>query len=218
MLRAILFDMDGLLANSEPLHQKAEKMLFRYLRVDGSELNKKTFGMKAEDALEFLKENLKFKQSVETARKFWFDAIRNLFLSGVAPMPFAGECVDSMKKAGYPLGLCSSSPGEIVDIGLRSLGLKSYFDVILSGDDVSRGKPDPEIYLEASRRLGIQPAYCIVLEDSPAGALAALAGGMNCIVVPNHYTAHLKFPSGAYLVKDLSVVTPDFISRLFPPE
>lgn len=215
MFPAVLFDMDGLLADTEHLHQECEDILFQYLEVDGKKINKETFGMKAEDALLYLKDRLGFEKSVEEAKSFWLDTILRLFKTGVRPMPYAAECVESMSGAGHPVALCSSSPRLLVDTALESIGLKSYFDVILSGDDVSRGKPDPEIYLLASEKLGVPPNRCVVLEDSPAGVLAALNAGMRCIAVPNKYTWKFKFPEEAIVLKDLSEVTPASILRLF---
>lgn len=216
MKPVLLFDMDGLLADSESLHQEAERLLFQFLQVDGTKIKKKTFGMKAEDALILLRHELNFSKTIEEAGKFWIDAVTRLFRSGVPPMPYAKECIHALYNAGYDMGLCSSSPKQLVDIAIESMKLREYFRIIKSGDDVKHGKPDPEIYLAASGNFGISPARCIVFEDSPAGAASALNAGMRCVVIPNRYTESLDFPRGVVKIGDLSLVTPNFISSLFP--
>lgn len=213
---ALIFDMDGLLADSEPLHQRAEARLFRRLGLDPARVNKGYFGMKAEDALRILKTELGFAPSLEEARAAWFAAVVEEFSQGVPPMPHARQCVLELKALGYGLGLCSSSPRALVDLALHSMELEGRFQAVVSGDDVTRGKPDPAIYLLAAERLHTPPRRCVAFEDSPAGAQAALAAGMQCIVIPNGFTRAFPFPLQVLKLRDLSQVTGPVLESLVP--
>ena len=146
MSYGIIFDMDGLLIDSEPLHKEAEARLFAYLGCEGKNLSQQTFGMKAEDALLFLKQKLKFSHSLEEARAFWQEQIESLFKKKVEFMPSARMVLENLKNAGFSLGLCSSSPRSLIELALTQLGIMNYFLAVVSGDDVKKGKPDPEIY------------------------------------------------------------------------
>src|SRR5262249_45764182 len=102
---------------------------------------------------------------------------------------------------GMRLALASSSRHSWIDATLRSLNLSDAFEVVVSGDDVSRGKPDPEIYLLTAERLGVPPERCLAIEDSPNGVMSAYRAGMSVIGVRTPYTAHLQL-QGAALVVD----------------
>ena len=102
-----------------------------------------------------------------------------------APMPGAAHAVALLHGAGYPLAVASSGVRGYLETVLERLGLRPYFGVLVCGEDVTRGKPDPEPYLLAAAHLGVPPARCVVFEDAAVGVRAARAAGMACIGVPN---------------------------------
>jgi HAD superfamily hydrolase (TIGR01509 family) len=99
--------------------------------------------------------------------------------------PGAADLLPALKKAGYRLAVASSSPRDMVLTNLGRTGIDSYFDVVVCGDEVSRGKPDPDIFLLAAERLGLLPGDCYVLEDSPNGIRAGHRAGCSVLMVPN---------------------------------
>ena len=98
-------------------------------------------------------------------------------------MSGTAELLQWLAETNLPLGLGTSSEAEYVNRILENLGIKNYFKVIVTGDDVVRGKPDPEVYLKVARGLGVAPKECVVIEDAPNGVAAARAAGMQCWMV-----------------------------------
>ena len=103
----------------------------------------------------------------------------------VVPRPGASELLAFLHARGIPCAIASSSPMAIIDATVDAQQWGSYFQTHVSGDDVPNGKPAPDIYLEAAKRLGVDPANCLTLEDSPNGARAAIAAGMICYAIPD---------------------------------
>ncbi|MEE8390018.1 MAG: HAD-IA family hydrolase, partial [Anaerolineae bacterium] len=114
--------------------------------------------------------------------------------------------LDELTARGLPLGLATSGHRQYVNLALRTLELEDHFRAIATGDEVSRGKPAPDIYLLAAERLGVSPACCLALEDSLLGAESALAAGMACVVVPTRWTASLEFPAACRVFSSLNEV------------
>jgi len=111
------------------------------------------------------------------------------------PIPMAGvpEVLRRIRAAGYRMALASSAEVRVIDANLTALGLRPLFDAVVSGTQVARGKPAPDVFLAAAERLGAPPATCLVVEDSRNGLLAAKAAGMRCAVVPCAHTRHQDF-------------------------
>ena len=116
-------------------------------------------------------------------------------------MPGAAEVVESLRADGRLLALATSSLAGFAARALDGLGLAGAFDAAVTGDEVGAGKPDPEIYALAASRLGVEPAACVAIEDTPAGVAAATAAGMTCIAVP-HPLANRSGLAGAHVVAD----------------
>jgi len=113
--------------------------------------------------------------------------------------------------APYPKAIASSTRRETIDANLRQVGLLARFPVRVSGRDVPRGKPAPDVFLEAARQLGVAPEACVVFEDSPHGVAGAAAAGMRAVAVPTEYTAHLPFPGACLRVGRLDEVRADWL-------
>jgi HAD superfamily hydrolase (TIGR01509 family) len=120
------------------------------------------------------------------------------------PAPGIVPLIARGRELGLRLGVASSSRRIWIDATLRSLGLADAFDAIVSGDDVALGKPDPQIYVLAAQHLGIAPARCLAIEDSPNGVQSAHAAGMTVLGVRTPYTAHLSLDGAARIVDSVS--------------
>ena len=128
-------------------------------------------------------------QEAENARS---EVIAHALRGNVRPMPGARELLDWARSAGLPMALASSSKRTHVELSLAETGLAGSFDAEVCGDEVERGKPEPEMFLLAAERIGAAPEGCVVLEDAPAGLAAAHAAGMRGLWVPNEKTRGLE--------------------------
>lgn len=206
--------MDGLLIDSETVHKKAEYQLLEYLGCAHlEELCHNTYGMKTEDALNFLRRHANFSHSDEEATAYWLKVITEDFKK-VELMPGAGECLNNLSQAGFRLGLCSSSPWELINIALDNLQIRSFFHALTSGDEVGVGKPEPDIYLHCARELDVNPRMCLAAEDAPKGVEAAKRAGMKCLAVPNLHTRNFDFAHADGILNSLKELTPELIRQL----
>jgi HAD superfamily hydrolase (TIGR01509 family) len=185
---AVLFDMDGLLVDSEPLWTIAEQRVAEQLGGTFTpELKARMIGKRIDLAVGILLEGLGTPAAdagdpAEIGRLLMSETA-SLFAAGVPLQPGAIELLDALKAADVPLALVSSSYRELVDAALLSVGAHR-FAVTIAGDEVAHGKPSPEPYLAAAKALKVVPARCVVLEDAPSGLESALGAGCGCVYVP----------------------------------
>ena len=195
-IEAIIFDMDGLLIDSEPLTDIAFSALMEAhdCHIDWTpELIARVQGRRMTEILEIVAGICGIRTPIaelsDTLEAHRLEVIRG----NLQAKNGALECIAHMKSAGLPLALATSGRRSYVDAALGETGLAGAFAVEVTGESVTRGKPDPEVYLLAAHTLGIEPAYCVVFEDAPAGIAAAVAAGMTAVAVPDFYTRDLTF-------------------------
>jgi HAD superfamily hydrolase (TIGR01509 family) len=182
---AVIFDCDGLLVDTESAWTRAEEVLYeRYGSTFTLEHKRELLGQSGPVAWVTIERHLNLPDAGERLE----DELRELVTVEIgrrAPaMPGTTELVAALRAAGTPIGLASNSPRDLVDLSLRGAGFADAFAVIVTADDVEHGKPSPDVYLEAARRLGADPTATVALEDSPTGVTAARAAGMFVIGVP----------------------------------
>ncbi len=188
--QAVIFDMDGLMVDTEPLQFAA----FRQQLWDdyGIELSEDEFhgmvGYRIDENWRDLKARHDIPGDIADLIERRDALYRPILEARVQAMPGVVELVRRLHDAGYQLAVASSSPYWQIDIVIDALGLRPYFAALASGEEVTVGKPDPAIYVLVAQRLDIAPPDCVALEDSRAGMTAAKAAGMHCIAVPNFYT------------------------------
>lgn len=185
--KAAIFDMDGILINSEPLWKIAEKEVFSSLGVKVTdELIHLTSALTAEEVCAFWYE--RFPWQGKSFKEVEDDVVERVIeLIGERDTTMLGviEILDHFKKSGVKIGLASNSSHYLIEHVLEKVGIKKYFDFISSADDVEKGKPDPAVYLFAAKNLGVSPHECIVFEDSVIGMTAAKRAEMTVVVVPD---------------------------------
>ncbi|MCO5176770.1 MAG: HAD family phosphatase [Thermomicrobiales bacterium] len=185
LIRAVVFDLDGLLVDSEPLQAWAWDA---YARQHGSELRAdvlaRMLGRRAVDAVQTFVADLALHVSPEVALRERDELFLAAVPGRIAAHSGAAELLAYLRERHIPLALATSGHRRYVDLALESAGLSGSFDVEVTGDQVTHGKPHPEIYLHACERLGIPPESALALEDAPNGVQAALAAGMICFSVP----------------------------------
>ena len=194
----VIFDLDGLMADSEPLAKWAwNQTLARY----GRELDDQTFrdvqGMRVADSARLFCERFALPISPEEAMAERDDLFLEAVPTRLHACPGLYSLLDELAARNLPLGVATSGHRRYVSLALQTLGLNGRFQAVAAGDEVERGKPAPDIYLLAAERMGVSPERCLALEDAPLGVQSAVAAGMRCVAVPSQWTSALEFP-GAY--------------------
>ncbi|MFE3258951.1 HAD family hydrolase [Nocardia sp. NPDC059229] len=213
---AIVFDMDGVLIDTEPIWEEVrrayvEEMRGRWL----PDTQDRLMGMSTAEWSRYLSEEL--LDGRRTPDEVAEDVITRMAARYSDHLPLMPDAVDTVRRlAGiYTLGLASSSPRRLIDVVLDHMGVTDLFAATVSTEEVARGKPAPDGYLEAAARLGIDPDACVAIEDSSNGLRAAHAAGMTVIAVP-----HPKYPPAvdalalaAYVADSLKEVTPELMAE-----
>ncbi|GAC1328146.1 MAG: HAD family phosphatase [Mycobacteriales bacterium] len=182
---AVLFDLDGLLVDSEPVWSVAEAEIMDWLGGPwNAEVKAACLGRRIDASCRELVRIAGSAVAVEEVQDRLLARMAELFRAELPWHSGARELLDVLAAAGVPLALVSSSYRVLVDAALEGLGA-DRFATTLAGDEVAAPKPDPEPYLLAARRLGVDPRACVVFEDSPTGVAAAEAAGCVCVAVPD---------------------------------
>jgi HAD superfamily hydrolase (TIGR01509 family) len=184
--QAVIFDMDGLLVDSEPVWAVAESaMMTQRGKQTDPEIQRNLVGLRMNDFLTAMIDAYSMTDTLESLHTEIVDRMITLIPGEVRPRPGAPELLAWLEARGIPCAIASSSGMTIINAVVTAQGWDRYFKTHVSGDDVPHGKPAPDIYLEAARQLGVDPAGCLTLEDSPTGAKAAVAAGMICYAIPD---------------------------------
>lgn len=184
---AVVFDMDGLMLDTEPLYKvawQAASAELGYALDDPSYA--KLVGRPTKDCERELLAKFGTTFPLDRFRVLWPRLWQvEVTANGIQQKPGLLELLTFSDAHGLPVGVATSSEADYAAFSLRHAGLEGRFDVIVTGDEVARGKPAPDIYLEAARRLQVDPPACIALEDSEAGILAASGAGMRALLIPD---------------------------------
>jgi HAD superfamily hydrolase (TIGR01509 family) len=184
-LRAVLFDMDGLLVDSEPVWSVAEAEIMAWLGGPWNlDVKALCVGRRVDEACRILVDVAGSSVDPREVMDRLVARMCELFREHLPLLPGAVELVDAVRAAGVATALVSSSYRALVDAALDSIGVQR-FDVTVAGDEVARAKPHAEPYLTAAAALGAHPADCVVIEDSVAGATSGTAAGCPVLAVPN---------------------------------
>lgn len=196
MVQAVILDLDGLMVDSEPLHQRAFNALLKRhgiaYQFETEEYGKCFVGIPVISNVDYLKERFGLRgepQAIIAEREEIYEGLiaapENLI-----GMPGLFNLLDELRARGLPLAVASGSPRVQVVTILRGMKIMERFRVVVAGDDVAQTKPAPDVYLRAAELLGIAPTQCVALEDSATGVTAAKTAGLRAIAVPNQFTAH----------------------------
>lgn len=212
-LGAVIFDMDGVLADTEPIQEEA---LGAFLALQGKSLspaeNAAMIGLDYRAFWATLIERLGLDESIEECVR-GYEPILRPRLIGLRAAPGAAELVSALRAVNVPLAVASSSFRPVVEMTLGAIGLRDAFKIVVSGEDVRRGKPAPDIYLLAADLLRVVPSRCVAVEDSPHGVRAATAAGMACLGVATSY-ASVDQLRATRTVRSLTEVAPADLAAL----
>jgi HAD superfamily hydrolase (TIGR01509 family) len=219
---AVIFDMDGVLVDSEPLHfASTNAVLARRGASIDRDFYDRRLGLPEVDFFRDVVAHLQLREAPEALARERIRASLEV-LAGEELLPTEGalECLLLLRADGRRLGLATSAARAQMNLIVDRFGLRSVLSALVSVEEVERGKPEPDLFLEAARRLGIEPAECLVVEDAVLGVRAARAAGMAALALPgpgHDGRAHLE--AGALgVVASLRELTPDFLDSLSTPE
>lgn len=188
MMKYIIFDMDGVLINTEPLHYKLWTQVFaeRGIEID-FEHYKGCIGSTNHTLFNLIEEGYGVRFHEDPTVLTRFKELKNLYIreNGIPPIAGVVDTVAKLKEMGYQLAVASSSMQEYIEICTEKVGIKQYFDILYSAERVARPKPFPDVFLAVADAMGASPEECIVIEDSYNGSRAAKAAGMKCLGFAN---------------------------------
>jgi HAD superfamily hydrolase (TIGR01509 family) len=187
VIEAVVFDLDGVLLDSEQLWDKTREQLANERGGRWHDrAQRDMMGMSSREWSRYMHETIGLPESPEDINREVVERLAAAYREQLPVIPGAREAVERLA-ARWPLGLASSSNRELIDLALELLGVRRLFKATVSSEEVARGKPAPDVYLEAARRLGVDPAHTAAIEDSHNGILAAKAAGMRVIAIPNRH-------------------------------
>ena len=191
MIKGILFDMDGVLVDSEAYISEAAILMFREIGLTVTREDFKPFtGMGENRYLGGVAEKYGIKVDIEKVKARTYDIYSNLVRNKLVPLPGANDFVSKCRKRGFKLALATSADKIKMEVNLKEIGLPAdSFNSIVTGMDVTRKKPFPDIYIKAAESLGLKTMECLVVEDAVSGIEAGKAAGCRCLGLTTSFTA-----------------------------
>lgn len=212
--KGVIWDMDGVIVDSGPHHFKAWQKVFGERGVQFTEEDfKKKFGQRNDTIIRYALGEKTTAQEIEQVAREKEETFRRLAGDNLRPYPGAIELVRSLRGRGFKVALSSSAPFENIRLVTGALKIGDCFDAIVSGHEVSEGKPSPQGFLLAARRLSLKPERCIVIEDAVAGVEACLRAGMRCVAVTNSHPRQ-NLAAAHLIVDSLEKVSVDELDKL----
>ena len=216
-LAAVIFDFDGVVLDSETPEYESHRRLYERCGVpltiadwcDAIGLWSEGHDDRRFDALSSRSANAPARDDYHAERRRIFEALLPL-----EPMRGIGELLAALEAAGVPAAIASTSPADWVVPAAERIGIRTRFTAIVTGDVVSRRKPAPDVYLEAARRLGVDPSRTVAIEDSAPGVAAARAAGMTVVAIPHRLTETHDLTGAHLLVRHAGELTLERLDRL----
>lgn len=187
MIDAVVFDLDGLLLDTEQVWDEVREQL---VRERGGRWHDRAqqdmMGMSSKEWTRYMHEELGVPDPPEEINRLVVERMQKRYREA---LPVIDGAVDAVRRlaARWPLGLASSSNRPLIDLALEEMGVAELFQATVSSEEVARGKPAPDVYLEVARRLGVAPERAVAVEDSESGIRAAKAAGMHVVAIPNRH-------------------------------
>lgn len=210
--KAFLFDLDGTLVDSMWMWGAIDvEYLGKFGLTCPPDLQKAIEGMSFSETAAYFKKRFALEASLEEIKADWISMSIEKYRSQVPPKPGTEAFLSWAAKQNIKMAVCTSNGREMVDAVLSSLNLARYFDCIITGCEVAAGKPSPDIYLEAARRMKVSPEECAVFEDVPAGILAGKRAGMEVFAVEDEYSLGMEEKKRAlsdFYIRDYRELTP----------
>lgn len=217
MIKAVIFDMDGLMIDSEPIHSRSFEMIIKdygYEPIFHDNGLVQKVGIKSKENWEFLKDRHGIREDtdilVRKKREIYYEILKEY----IKPMPGLLKLVSELKNQKVKLAVASSSAIAQIELVLKELGIYEDFDIVVSGEWVEKSKPHPEIYILTAKNLGVEPKDCVALEDSIAGVTSAFEAGVKVVAVPTSATEKEDFSKANLRVSSLEDINWDILTTL----
>jgi HAD superfamily hydrolase (TIGR01509 family) len=200
LIEAVVFDLDGLLLDTEQVWDEVREAI---TRERGGRWHDRAqsdmMGMSSTEWSRYMHEELGLNEAPEELNRLVVEEMQGRYRER---LPLVDGAVEAVRRIGarWPLGLASSSNRPLIDLALDEMGVAELFQATVSSEEVERGKPAPDVYLEAARRLGVRPQNVVAIEDSANGIRSAKAAGMRVVAIPN---AHFPPPDDVLAEADL---------------
>lgn len=210
-MKAVIFDMDGVISDTQNFHAETECELLRQygIEMSANEISRRYAGVP--DAVmfaEIFSDHGKEMPKLDIVKHKW-DIVRNADARNIHEVPGASELIEGLFNKRIPLAVASGSRTEFIMRVIDTLELRSFFQTFVSSDEVAHGKPAPDVFLLAAQRLGVESSDCVVIEDGLSGMIGAKAAGMKCIALLTH--VHEKDSPADIKVHDLRELSPELI-------
>ncbi len=217
MLKAVIFDMDGVIIDSEPFHLIVCREIFKNLNIPFYEEEYNTFiGISNTSMWTTLRNKYGLNESVDELSKFQTDGgMKYIKENEISPIPGILDILNELRDNEIKIALASSSSMEVIEIVLDKFKISKYFQEVISGEDLEKGKPAPDIFLKAAKLLQVEPEYCTVIEDSHNGVIAAKAAGMKCIGYQNPSSGNQNLKAADLIIKSLKDLNLNRIKEIF---
>ena len=212
--KAVIWDMDGVIADTGPYHYRAWRQVFqkRGVSFTGEDF-RRIFGQRNDAIIRNTLGKDITPDEISAVAQEKEEGFRSIVRQNIKPLPGAIELIKRLSEGGFKMAIASSAPIENIQLVIGGLGISNCFQHFVSGRDVTEGKPSPQGFLLAARKLGMEPKSCIVVEDAVAGVAAAKRAGMYCVAVTNtHSRTSLK--EADLVVDTLEAVTAADLEKL----
>lgn len=204
MIKAVIFDMDGVMIDSEPLWEKTERILLARRSIDYSpEYRDLIVGLNQKDSGRLLRETFSLRETVDEIISERVDILTGIYEEELEVVASLTPLLYELRSSEYLLAIASSSPLRVINFVLDMFSLHQYFDAVVSGECTENGKPHPDIYLHTADRLGVNPSECVAIEDSINGVRSATSAGMYCIAIPDKRLSQGEFEKADLILESM---------------
>jgi HAD superfamily hydrolase (TIGR01509 family) len=215
--KCVIFDMDGVIINSEPIHQECERKIFDLLKISVSEEEHNSLVGATDETMwnrlgKLHHLPITVSEAITLKKSLYLEYLKGE--THIKPIAHVAELIADLYINGFVLALASSSPMEQIEYVLNRFELKGYFRSIVSGESVSEGKPNPEIFLKTSEYVGVDPDSCVVIEDSLNGVTAAKIAGMKCIGYRNSHSGNQDLSRADFIINSFKELNINMITNL----
>lgn len=212
MIDTVIFDMDGVIIDSEPLWEKAEiQLIQKHGKTYTNSYRKKIIGLNQKDSVNLLINTFDLNASVKEIVEQRKNILIEIYNNELKVFPGIINLLEEVRAKGYKTGLATGSPESVINFVVEKFGLQDFFSVIVSGDSATEGKPSPEIYLTTAEKLGSTPENCIAIEDSVNGVLSVKNAGMYCVAVPHPELDIQLYRTADFIYENISRINIDRI-------
>jgi HAD superfamily hydrolase (TIGR01509 family) len=214
VIKAVVFDLDGLLVDSEPLAKQSwSAVLVKYGRAMDAATAEATFGLRLDDSARLIQERFGIPAPAQQLAEERHQMVLSM-LEELRPMPGLLDMLRAVDDRGLRRAVATSSGSRYAPAALHAVGAADGFAAIITGDMVNQGKPAPDVYLAAANAMQLAPDECLAVEDSPNGVQSACEAGMICVAIPNHLTVRLDLSAAHWRFTSLEVLAANLDSVL----